>query len=204
MLCLVNEWMRKECWDWLRAQTGLIKKDDKETYDVVKLSRMIDVLPTIVKVVERIIQKKITDCVELEETQYSSRKNRWTQDEYKQVSSFIEYNKGIAIGIVMMDVEGGFDKVEFDTSSIVLGYRGCKEVLKRRIRRWTSNRWTKLRFNCKISKVCNVNKRVLQGSQVSQFLLGVYMVDIFRPRFMTRMNLRRMVSSLVDMEQLWY
>lgn len=103
-----------------------------------------------------------------------------------------------------MDVEGGFHKVEFDTSSIVLGYRGCKEVLKRWIRRWTSNRWTKLRFNCKISKVCNVNKRVLQGSQVSQFLLGVYMVDIFRPRFMTRMNLRRMVISLVDMEQLWY
>lgn len=69
-----------------QGANGLIKKDDKETYDVVKLSRMIDVLPTIVKVVERIILKKITDCVELEETQYSSRKNRWTHDEYKQVS----------------------------------------------------------------------------------------------------------------------
>ena len=132
------------------------------------------------------------------------RKNRSTHDKYKQVSEFIEYNKCLGTRIVMMDVEGGFDKAEFDTLSNVLSYRGCKQVVIRWIRRWTSYRLKKVRFNGKIVKVYHMNKGVPQGSQVLPFLLGVYVVDIFRPRFMTRINLRGMISSFMDMEQLSY
>jgi len=115
MLALVNKWIKEDCWDWHRAETVLIKKGDKKRYDVVKSWRMIHLLPVIAKVVERI--RRMTKYVELEDTQYGSRKNRSTHDAFKQMSEFIEYSKGMKVGMVTMDVEGGFDKVEIDCLS---------------------------------------------------------------------------------------
>jgi len=120
MLALVNEWIKRDCWDWHRAERVLIKKGDKSRYDVVKLWRMIHLLPVLAKVVERIILRIMTKYVELEDTQYGSRKNRLTHDAFKQMSEFIEYSKGMKVGMVRMNVEGGFDKVDIDYLSTVL------------------------------------------------------------------------------------
>jgi len=198
MLALVNEWVKGDCRDWHKVETILIRKGNKSRYDVVKSWRMINLVSVMAKVVERVILRRITEHVELEDTQYGSRKNRSTHDAFKQMLEFIEYSKGMKVGIVTMDVEGGFDKVAIDFLSTVLYQRGCPENLKKWTMRWACRRSTRLRFHGKTSKVYYLNKGVPQGSPLSPFLFGAYVADVFRPRIQTRMNFRRMVSSYVD------
>jgi len=159
---------------------------------------MIHLLLVMAKVVERIILRKMTKYVELEDIQYGSRKNRSTHDAFKQMSEFIEYSKGMKVGMVTMDVEGGFDKVGIDCLSTVLAQRGYPEDLVRWMRRSACGRSTRLRFNGRTSKTYYINKGVPQGSPLSPFLFGVYVADVFKPRIQTRLNFRRMVSSYVD------
>ena len=97
-----------------------------------------------------------------------------------------------------MDVEGGFDKVNIDMLCDILAYRECEPVVVNWIRRWTIGRRIQLRFNGRISKSYNLNKGVPQGSPLSPFLFGVYVADMFKPRFSFRIGLRRMVTSYVD------
>ena len=186
------------CDDWKKAETVLIRKGDKETYEVVKSWRMIHLLPVLSKVVDRIILLKLAKTVQLEETQYGSRKNRSTHDAMKQILEFLEYNKDKCTGILSMDVEGGFDKVNIDMLCDILVYRECEPKLVEWVRRWTIGRKIQLRFNGRISKEYNLNKGVPQGSPLSPFRFGVYVADMFRPRFSYRIGLRRMVTSYVD------
>ena len=186
------------CKEWKKAETVLIKKGDKERYDVVKSWRMIHLLPTLSKVVDRIVLHKLAKTVRLEETQYGSRKNRSTHDAMKQILEFLEYNKDKYTGILSMDVEGGFDKVDIDMLCDILIYRECETKLVDWIRRWTKGRRIQLRFNGKVSKEYNLNKGVPQGSPLSPFLFGVYVADMFKSRICCRIDLRRMVSSYVD------
>ena len=148
--------------------------------------------------VDRIILNKLAKTVRLEETQYGSRKDRSTHDAMKQILEFLEYNKDKYTGILSMDVEGGFDKVNIDMLSDILVYRKCEPRLVEWIRRWTKGRRIQLRFNGKVSKEYNLNKGVPQGSPLSPFLFRVYVADMFRSRICCRLDLSRMVSSYVD------
>ena len=186
------------CRDWKKAETILIRKGDKDTYEVVKSWRMIHLLPVMSKVVDRIILSMLAKTVVLEDTQYGSRKNRSTHDAMKQILEFLEYNKDKCTSILSIDVEGGFDKVNIDMLCDILIYRECEPKLVHWIRRWTRGRKIQLRFNGKISKEYHLNQGVPQGSPLSPFLFGVYVADMFKPRFSYRMGLRRMVTSYVD------
>ena len=72
----IRELAARGCEDWKKAEMVLIRKGDKERYDMVKSWRMIHLLPIMSKVVDRIILSKITKTVRLEETQYGSRKKQ--------------------------------------------------------------------------------------------------------------------------------
>ena len=194
----IKEMAEIGCKEWKKAETVLIKKGDKERYDVVKSWRMIHLLPTLSKVVDRIVLLKLAKTVRLEDTQYGSRKNRSTHDAMKQILEFLEYKKDKYTGILSMDVEGGFDKVDIDKLCDILIYQECETKLVDWIRRWTKGRRIQLRFNGKVSKEYNLNKGVPQGSPLSPFLFGVYIADMFKSRICCRMDLRRMVSSYVD------
>jgi len=56
----------------------------------------------------------------------------------------------------------------------------------------------KLKFNGQISKSFNCNKGVPQGLPLSPFLFGVYMSDIFAPRFQYSRGMSRLICSYVD------
>jgi len=125
---------------------------------------MIDLLPTMSKVVDRIILSKLAKTVKLEETQYGSRTNRATHNAMKQILEFLEYNKDKCIRIMSLDVEGGFYRVNIDMLSDILIYLECEPELVHWIRHWTIGRKIELRFNGKVSKEYNLNKGVPQGS----------------------------------------
>jgi len=190
--------MREDVQDWHKAETVLIKKGDKERYDVVKSWRMIHLLPVMAKVVERVILSKMVKEVDLVDTQYGSRKNRLTYDMFKQIYEFVDYNKNMKCGMLSMDVEGGFDKVDIGILCQMLRERCCLEELSKWVKRWTRNRCIRLRFNGRTTKDYDLNKGVPQGTPVSPFLFGIYVADVFRPRIQTRINFRAMISSYVD------
>ena len=121
--------------------------------------------------------------MDLEETQYGSRKDGSRHDAFKQISEFVEYNKKRETGIITMDVEGGFDRVDIDILSDIMMYRGAEPAMVKWVRRWASNRSTVLKFNGRVSKTYYLNKGVPQGSPLSPYLFGVYVSDVFRPRF---------------------
>ena len=194
MRCL----MKMDSEDWHKAETVLIKKGDKRRYDVVKSWRMTHLLPVMAKIAERVVLGKLTRTMDLEETQYGSRKNRSTHDMFKQILEFTEYNKNMETALLTMDVEGGFDRVNIDMLCEILMYRGCQGVWIEWIRRWAMNRSVKFRFNGRISKVYHLTRGVPQGSPLSPFLFGVYVADVFRPRIKTGIGLRTMVCSYVD------
>jgi len=198
MLEGLQSMMREDVQDWHKAETVLIKKGDKERYDVVKSWRMIHLLPVMAKVVERVILSKMVKEVDLEDTQYRSRKNRFTHDMFKQIYEFVDYNKNMKCGMLSMEVEGGFDKVDIGRLCQILRERGCSKELAEWVRRRTRNRCIRLRFNRRTTKDYHLNKGGLQGSPLSLFLFGIYVADVFRPRIQTRINFRTMISSYVN------
>ena len=159
---------------------------------------MIHLLPAAAKMAERIILNKITAHVDLEETQYGSRRNRSTHDAIKQMIEFIEYNKDLKTEIMSIDIEGGFDKVDIDMVYDIMVYSGCPNNLVKWTRRWARNQSVRFRFNDRISKTYHLTKGVPQGSPLSPYLFGIYVADIFKRRFETRPRLRCIVSSYVN------
>ena len=65
----IKKMTRVGCEEWKKAETVLIRKGDKDTYEVVKSWRMIHLLPVLSKMVDRIILLKLAKTVRLEETQ---------------------------------------------------------------------------------------------------------------------------------------
>jgi len=173
MLEGLESMMRGDIMSRHKAETVLIKKGDKERYDVVKLWRMIHLLPVMAKVIERVILNKMVKEVDLEDTQYASRKNRSTHDMFKQIYEFVDYNKNMNCGMLSMDVAGGFDKVDIGILCRILEERGCSEGLKKWVKRWTRNRSIRLRFNRRMTRDYDLNKGVPQGSPLSSFLFRI-------------------------------
>ena len=183
---------------WNEAHTVLIKKADKERYDSVKSWRMIHLLPTISKVVDRIILRRLEKEVTLSDTQYGSRKRRGCHDCVKQISEFLKFGRFRCTALMTMDVEGGFDNINTELLADILRYRSCDGLLVSWIMRWTTGRKMRLKFNGRTSRVYGVDKGVPQGSPLSPYLFGIYVEEIFKPRFKHRPSVSSLVSSYVD------
>lgn len=195
---LVNFGLRHDIPDWHMGEVVLIPKADKPRYDVVKSWRMIHLLPTIAKIVERIVMLRIAATTELGETQFGSRRKRSVHDAMAIVYEFLEHNRNMRCALMTVDVEGGFDKVDLDNLCDFLVARSCDDVLVAWVRRWAKNRRVRFRFNGRVSKIYHLNKGIPQGSPLSPFLFGAYIADIFTPRMRYGPSLHQLVVSYVD------
>jgi len=92
-------------------------------------------LPVLAKVAERIILANIVKELDLEETQFGSRKNRGVHDNFKSLLEFAQYNKERKVAFLSLDVEGRFDRIEIDLVYQVLHYRNCSGNLIKWVRR---------------------------------------------------------------------
>lgn len=75
---------------------------------------MIHLLPTIAKVVERMILLRLSAVVDLESTQFRSRRRQGCHDALSIVYEFLRHNAGMACALMSMDVESGFDNIDLD------------------------------------------------------------------------------------------
>ena len=95
----------------------------------MKLLRMIHLLPTISQVLDRIILNKMTDCVELSETQFGSRKRRSCYNCVQICKDFLAFHGYKNCAVLTVDVAGGFDNIDTGLLMDPLMYRGCTENL---------------------------------------------------------------------------
>ena len=184
--------------DWHRGEVVLIRKANKPRYDVVKGWRMIHLLPVMTKIMERMVLLGIAKHVELEETQFGSRRKRGVHDAMAVVYEFLESNRDMFTAVLSMDVEGGFDRIDLDLMADFLVARGCPAVYAEWVRGWAAQRTIKFRFNGHVSTEFHLSKGIPQGSPLSPFLFGVYVADIFRPRLKYSPSLRSVTVSFVD------
>ena len=169
---LVDYGLTKDIPDWHSAEGVLIPKADKPRYDIVKSWRMIHLLPTIAKVVERIGVLRIAEHVVMGQTQFGSRRKRGVHDAMSVVFEFLRHNEGFKCAMLSMDVEGGFDNIDIDLLCDFLAARECPANLIHWVRRWAGNCVVRFRFNGRISKPYFVNCSIPQGSPLSPFLFG--------------------------------
>jgi len=195
---LVDHGLTNDIPDWHSAEVVLIPKADKPRYDIVKSWLMIHVLPTIAKVVERIVLLRIAKHVVLGQTQFGSRRKRGVHDAMSVVFEFLQHNDGFKCTMLSMDVEGGFDNIDIDLLCDFLAAWECLANLILWVRRWAGNRVVRLRFNGRVSKPYFVNCGIPQGSPLSPFLFGAYVADIFEPPLRYSPSVRTVVSSYVD------
>jgi len=195
---LIDYGLTNDVPDWHSAEIVLILTADKPRYDIMKSWHMIHLLPTIAKVVERIVLLRIAEHVVLGQTEFGSRRKRGVHDAMSVVFEFLRHNEGFKCAMLSMDVEGGFDNVDIDLLCDFLAARECPANLIRWVRRWAGNRVVRFRFNGRMSKPYFVNCGIPQGSPLSLFLFGAYVADIFEPRLRYSPSVHTVVSSFLD------
>ena len=136
--------------DWDQGDVVLMRKADKPRYDVVKGWRMIHLLPVLAKVSERMVLLEVAKHVELESTQFGSRRGRGTHDVCGAIYEFLRAHEGYATALLSMDVEGGFDKIDLDLLADLLSARACPPALVGWIRHWASQRKIQFKFNGRV------------------------------------------------------
>ena len=126
---LIDYGLTNDIPDWHSTEVVLIPKADKPGYDIVKSWRMIHLLPTIAKGVERIILLRLAGHVVLSRTQFGSRCKRGVHDAMSVVFEFLRHNEGFKCAMLSMDVEGGFDNIDIDLLCDFLSARECPASL---------------------------------------------------------------------------
>ena len=184
--------------DWHQGEVVLIRKADKLRCDVVKAWLMIHLLPVMAKGIECIVLLAVAKHVDLEDTQFGSRWKRGVHDALAVVYEFLKTHKNWHPALLSMDVEGGFDRLDIDLLADLLVARDCPSGYVSRIWHWASQRGVRFNFNGHIFSEYFFSKGIPQGSPLSPFLFGVYVVDIFRPQLQYCPSLRSITVSYVD------
>ena len=155
--------------DFHLGEVVLIKKASKPRYDMVKSGRIMALLPTLSKLLERIRLARLDWCLVLGDTQFRRRKKRWVHDTLAPVPEFLEDNRGMSRVLVSMDVEGGFDPLNRGLLRDLLAARGCPAHLNDWIGRWCDDCVVRFQFNGQISRDYHLRWRVPHGSPLSPF-----------------------------------
>lgn len=116
----------------LEIRVIFIPKPDKDPYDSPKSYRPISLMSFLLKILEHLICFHLEDKIEaLKHQQYAYRKNRSSIQALNDMISRIErqIRRGRIVWSAFIDVEGAFDKLQFDTITRVLRSHDIEEEI---------------------------------------------------------------------------
>ncbi|KAF7566278.1 hypothetical protein PtrM4_145980 [Pyrenophora tritici-repentis] len=180
---LFNYGYHPRCW---KAATGaILKKPSKLDYSLPKAYRVITLLNSLGKVLERIIAKRLASLAEttnlLHSSQIRGRNKKSAIDAALLLVDQIQHKKqqGQITSTVFVDVKGAFDHV--------IHNRFLDRLKKLRLpislicwaKSFLSNRTLRLAFDNKIEEFSKIRAGIPQGSLVSPIFFLIYIRDLF-------------------------
>ena len=166
--------MMNEAWKhgvpttWKTSRTILIPKAKRETYNVAKSWRPIQLQSILAKVLERVAAIKIGRLDILCDNMYGGRKKAGTTDAIQNLLDFVDEHEGYNISLTALDIEAGFDRLDMNATCEILERKD--QHLGQWVRHWSFHRFTSYRFNGRDTKVYATDKGTPQGSPLSPIL----------------------------------
>lgn len=148
--------------------------------------RPISLLPTLSKIFERLILKRLLPYINLPSQQYGFRKGLCTTKQLLRLIDFITkglFNKN-ATALLLLDVAKAFDRVWFEGLIVKLHKQGVPMDIIHLINSYITNRRFKVKLNGKFSEEKPIKAGVPQGSILGPLLYIIYNSDF--PIFETR------------------
>ena len=153
---------------WKTSRTILIPKAKKETYNVAKSWRPIQLQSILAKVLERVVAIKIGQLDILSGNMFGGRKGAGTTDAIQSLMDFVNEHEGYNISLTALDIEAGFDRLNMDRTCEIISDKN--RHLAQWVRHWSFHRFTSYRFNGRDTKAYATDIGTPQGSALSPIL----------------------------------
>ncbi|KAF7568870.1 hypothetical protein PtrM4_112850 [Pyrenophora tritici-repentis] len=170
---------------WKAATGAILKKPPKLDYSLPKAYRVITLLNSLGKVLERIIAKRLASLAEttnlLHSSQIGGRNKKSAIDAALLLVDQIQHKKqqGQITSTVFVDVKGAFDHVIHNRFLDRLKKLGLPISLICWAKSFLSNRTLRLAFDNKIEEFSKIRAGIPQGSPVSPIFFLIYIRDLF-------------------------
>lgn len=167
---------------WKVAEVIMILKPGKKPNDK-KSYRPISLLPTIAKVFEKLLLKRLNVIIEdrnlIPTHQFGFRSKHSTVEQVHRVTNEIEksFNENKICSGVFIDVAQAFDKVWHDGLNFKL-YRDLPNQYSRILKSYIAGRFFRVKFEDEYSKIRKITAGVPQGSVLGPTLYILFTRDI--------------------------
>jgi len=157
-----------------------------DTYRTPKGYRPIALLPTLGKVLEAILAKRVAEAAEwnglLPDEQMGNRVSRSTELAVRLVVAQVQeaWRQGAATSLLQLDISGAFDTVNHTRLLDTLRTYGFPGWLVRWIRAWLTSREATLFFDGQTTQPIPIRAGVPQGSPLSPILFILYIASLYR------------------------
>ena len=171
-----------------RAKTVVLQKPGKtpDTYRTPGGYRPIALLPTVGKLIEAIVAKRVTSAAEahglLPAEQMGNREHRSTELAIRLVVAQVQeaWRQRATASLLQLDISGAFDTVNHTRLLATLREQGFPRWVVVWVRAWLSNRVAILHFDGQQTGDIPVVAGVPQGSPLSPVLFILYIASLYK------------------------
>ena len=171
-----------------RAQTIVLRKPGKASYETTSSWRPIALLKTIGKVIEKVIAKRIRVAAELRSllplSQMGARAERSTDTALELLTSMVRTiwreKKWQVATLLSLDISGAFDTVNHKRLIAIIKRLGFPSWIQSWVKSFLIDRTTTLLVNSKESEAFDIKAGVPQSSPLSPILFLLYNEELIR------------------------